>query len=230
MNSELQGRNVVVTGGKGALGQEIVNTLLERGAQCWIPSYEAVSNDDPRQGVHVVGGVDLSNESATQDFFANVPSLWASVHVAGGFAMATLEATTLADFEKMWRMNTVSCFLSCREAVKRMREAQGGGRIVNVAARPAIEPAGGMVAYTTSKAGVASLTECLARELATEAIAVNAIVPAVIDTPANRAAMPNADHDSWPKVTEIAQAAAFLVSPANVTISGALVPVYGKMG
>lgn len=230
MNCELQGRNVVVTGGLGALGQEIVKTLLDGGAQCWIPSYEAVSSDDPREGVHVVGSVDLSDEQATQDFFAKVPSLWASVHVAGGFAMASLEATTLAEFETMWRMNTVSCFLSCREAVKRMRESQKGGRIVNVSARPVLEPAGGMIAYTTSKAGVASITVCLARELAAESITVNAIVPSVMDTPANRAAMPTADHDSWPKTAEIAQAVAFLVSPANTTTSGALVPVFGKMG
>ncbi len=158
-----------------------------------------------------------------------MPSLWASVHVAGGFAMASIGETTFADFERMWRMNTVSCFLSCREAVRRMRESNVGGRIVNVAARPAVEPVGGMISYTTSKAGVASITQCLAKEVAEDGILVNAILPAIMDTPANRSAMPDADHANWPKVGEIAQAISFLLSPDNATTSGALMPVYGRL-
>jgi NAD(P)-dependent dehydrogenase (short-subunit alcohol dehydrogenase family) len=98
---------------------------------------------------------------------------------------------------------------------------------VNVAARPALQPAGGMIAYTTSKAAVASLTECLAAELAGEGILCNAIVPSIIDTPANRASMASADFTKWPKPAELAEAIAFLVSPANRLTSGALVPVYG---
>lgn len=229
MNTELKDRNIVVTGGVGALGHEIVTALLDRGAQCWVPNYHPQSHVDSREGLTVLGGIDLSNELAAHAFYKEVPSLWASVHVAGGFAMSKIESTSLSDFEDMWRMNTVSCFLCCREAVKRMRATGKGGRIVNVSARPALEPAGGMLAYTTSKAGVASITQCLARELAPEGITVNAIVPSVIDTPANREAMPKADHESWPKATEIARAVAFLVSPDSALTSGALLPVYGKM-
>jgi NAD(P)-dependent dehydrogenase (short-subunit alcohol dehydrogenase family) len=125
-------------------------------------------------------------------------------------------------------MNTVTCFLACREAVRAIRKTGGGGRIVNVAARGAVAPTGGMVAYTTAKAGVASLTQSLAHELVAESILVNAVLPSVIDSPANRASMPKADHDAWPKPAELAEAIAFLASPANTLTTGALVPVYGR--
>lgn len=230
MNTNLQNKHVVVTGGTGALGRSVVEHLLSLGAHCWIPCYEEISKEfDGRDRVHQIANVDLAQEDAAKEFFSAPPSLWASIHVAGGFAMAGVCDTTYADFERMWLMNTASCFLSCREAISRMREGTGGGRIVNVAARPAVEPVGGMVAYTTSKAGVASITECLAKEVAADNIAVNAILPAMMDTPANRSAMPDANHDMWPKTADIAEVIGFLVSPANATTSGTLVPVYGKL-
>ncbi len=103
-----------------------------------------------------------------------------------------------------------------------------GGRIVNVAARPAVSPTPGMVAYAVSKAGVASLTTSLAEELADEQIWVNAVLPSVMDTPANRGAMPDADHASWPSVDDVAQTIAFLASPDNAVTRGGLIPVYGR--
>jgi len=230
MSTNLVNKHVIVTGGTGALGSAVVAQILEQGAHVWIPCYEGIDVElDSHERVHQTANVDLSNEAAVKEFFSAMPSLWASVHVAGGFAMAGIAETTFADFERMWLMNTASCFLSCREAVVRMREGNEGGRIVNVAARPAVEPVGGMLAYTTSKAGVASLTLCLAKEVAAEGIAVNAILPAIMDTPGNRKAMPDADHASWPKTDEIAAAIGFLISPANATTSGTLVPVYGKL-
>ena len=230
MSTNLDKRNIIVTGGTGALGRAVVTHLLARGASVWIPCFEGTDPEfDANDRVHQTANVDLSKEDEVKEFFSTVPSLWASIHVAGGFAMAAVAETSLADFERMWLMNTGSCFLSCREAVVRMRESGEGGRIVNVAARPAVEPVGGMLAYTTSKAGVASLTQCLAREVASDGIAVNAILPAIMDTPGNRAAMPDADHASWPKTEEIADAIGFLVSPSNATTSGTLVPVYGKL-
>jgi NAD(P)-dependent dehydrogenase (short-subunit alcohol dehydrogenase family) len=232
MAHSLTDLHIVVSGGAGALGQSIVAQLVAQGAQCWIPCYgneaERLELKSHAQ-VHAIAGVDLTKPDEVDSFFAQMPSLWASIHVAGGFAMASIADTSLDDFEKMWRLNTVSCFLSCQAAVRRIRESGKGGRIVNVSARPALEPAGGMLAYTTSKAGVASLSECLAKEVSSEGILVNAILPAIIDTPANRSAMPDADHAAWPKAAEIAQTVSFLASPDNALTSGALLPVYGKL-
>ena len=180
--------------------------------------------------VHVpdIATVDLSNEAQATAYYAALPPLWASIQLAGGFAMSPLVATSLADFEQQWRMNTVTCFLSCREAVRSMRGSGGGGRIVNVAARPVVAPVPGMAAYVASKAGVAAITQALAAELAGDGILVNAVLPSIIDTPANRAAMPNADHAAWPTPAQLAEAIGFLASPDNALTSGALVPVYGR--
>jgi NAD(P)-dependent dehydrogenase (short-subunit alcohol dehydrogenase family) len=108
--------------------------------------------------------------------------------------------------------------------------ADAGGRIVNVAARPALEwrTGAGMTAYTASKAGVAALTAALAEEVVKAGILVNAVAPSIMDTPANRQAMPKADHTLWPKVEEVAATIAFLASPENRVTRGAVVPVYGK--
>ena len=209
----MQGRHVVVTGGKGALGGAVVALLEARGAIVHVPD---------------IATVDLSDDAAATAYYAALPPLWASIQLAGGFTMAPLTETSLADFEKQWRMNTVTCFLSCREAVRSMRRTGGGGRIVNVAARPVLVPAPGMTAYFASKAGVAAITQALATELLPESILVNAVLPSLMDTPANRAAMPKADHAAWPKPAEVAEAIAFLASPQNALTSGALVPVYGR--
>lgn len=209
----MQGRHIVVTGGNGALGEAVVTWLRMSGAVIHVPD---------------IAVTDLSNEAQTTAYYAQLPPLWASIQLAGGFAMAPLTDTSLADFEKQWRMNAVTCFLACREAVRSIRRGGGGGRIVNVAARPVLAPAGGMTAYVAAKASVAAMTQALAAELAGEGILVNAVVPSIINTPANRAAMPDADHGAWPKPAELASAIGFLVSPDNALTSGALVPVYGR--
>ena len=109
-----------------------------------------------------------------------------------------------------------------------MRNTGEGGRIVNVAAKPALIPVGGMVAYSASKAAVASMTQSLGEELASDGIFVNAIVPSVMDTPANRRGMPDADHRQWPSVAAVASTIAFLLSPSNTATRSGLVPVYGR--
>jgi NAD(P)-dependent dehydrogenase (short-subunit alcohol dehydrogenase family) len=125
-------------------------------------------------------------------------------------------------------MNLVTAFLCSRGAVDAM--TGHGGRIVNVAARPALEPrsGAGMAAYTASKAGVVAFTIALSEEVAKLGILVNAVAPSIMDTPANRAAMPKADHAAWPKVEEVAATILFLASPQNAVTRGAIVPVYGK--
>jgi NAD(P)-dependent dehydrogenase (short-subunit alcohol dehydrogenase family) len=154
--------------------------------------------------------------------------LWASVHTVGGFAAAGLRETSLATIRQQIEMNLVSCMLCCRAAVRAM--SSDGGRIVNVAARPALEwrSGAGMTAYAASKAGVAAFTAALAEEVAKDGILVNAVAPSIMDTPANRQAMPKADHALWPKVEEVAATIAFLASPDNKVTRGAIVPVYGK--
>lgn len=230
MDFDLTDRTVVVTGGTGALGKAVVTRLLSAGARPVVTYRKEAELRDAAYGDPVRSRqLDLADERAVTDFFAGLDDLWASVHLAGAFAMASIVNTSLADFRRMFDTNAVTCFLSCREAVRKMRGGRGaGGRIVNVAARPAVVPAGGMIAYSASKAAVASITQSLAEEVKSDGIFVNAVLPSIMDTPANRAAMPNVDYGSWPKVEQVAETIAFLASPANALTTGALIPVYGR--
>jgi NAD(P)-dependent dehydrogenase (short-subunit alcohol dehydrogenase family) len=228
-------RTVVVTGGTGALGTAVVARLLQDRANVVVPVLERETpHRFPFAGherVTLVHGVELGDERQVVDFYAAVPSLWASIQIAGGFTMAPLTKTSADEFERMWRMNVASCFLCCREAVARMRMRaahEPGGRLVNVAARPALIPTAGMVAYSTAKAGVVALTRALAEELADEEIWVNAIAPSIIDTRANREAMPDADHTRWPKPEALAEQIVGLVSPGNACVRGAVLTAYGR--
>jgi len=239
MGKSFEGLNVVVTGGTGALGSAVVGTLVDRGATCHVPCFDKSELEafelKAHERVEVAEDLDLRNEDDVEGFFNRLPSLWASIHIAGGFAMSPIADTKLADYRKMMDMNATTCFLSCREAVRKIRRANGrkdgvaGGRIVNVSARPALVPAAGLVPYAASKAAVASITQSLGEELAEDGIWVNAVVPSIMDTPANRSGMPTADHDAWPKVDEVAETIAFLASPENATTRGGLIPVYGKV-
>lgn len=229
---EFQDRHVVITGGTGALGAAVVGLLLDAGATCHVPVRDL---KDSRRFAHrghdrvVLAPVpDLTDEAAVAAFYAALPGLWASIHVAGGFAMAPIGDTDKARLQQQLDTNFVSAFLCCRAAVAAI--GQGGGRIVNVAARPALEwrQGAGMTAYTASKAALAALTVALAQEVAGQGILVNAVAPSIMDTPANRAAMPKADHAAWPKVEEVAATILHLASPTNQVGRGAIVPVYGK--
>ena len=233
-------RHVVVTGGTGILGTAVVGRLLELGATCHIPNF----NIDELKGyrhrknrrVSIVEGVDLSYQGAVDSYYEDLPRLWGSIHLAGGFAMAPIELTGTGEFLAMMSTNALSCYLCCLAALENMRagrKASGrsnGGRIVNVTARPALEPrtGAGMVLYTAAKAAVAAITQSVAEEVAAEGIWVNAIAPSTLNTPANRMAMPDADHKSWVTVSEVAETVAFLASPENSSTRGAIVTVYGK--
>ncbi|MCP5366784.1 MAG: SDR family NAD(P)-dependent oxidoreductase [Hyphomicrobiales bacterium] len=242
---EFENRHVVVTGGTGALGTAVARRLLAAGATCHIPNLDPGELDRfPLAGhdrVRVVSGVDLTDEAGVAGFYGGLPGLWASIHIAGGFAMAPLAETSKADFLAQMNMNALTCFLCCRAAVANMTAgggageggngSEGGGRLVNVAARPALEPrqGAGMAAYTASKAAVAALTQCLGEELAGAGIWVNAVAPSILDTPANRAAMPGADHAAWPSVDAVAATIVHLASPDNGAARSAVVPVYGRV-
>jgi NAD(P)-dependent dehydrogenase (short-subunit alcohol dehydrogenase family) len=227
---DFNNRLVIVTGGTGALGSAVVTALLDAGARCRIPVIEDTPPQtfDGDKRVSFVAGCDLSDEADVARLYDGVQDLWASIHIAGGFAMSPAADTDKAALMHMLNMNLVSCHLCCRAALGAMGER--GGRIVNVGARPALEPrsGAGKVAYAASKAGVVALTQALAEELAPTGTLVNAVVPAIIDTPANRAAMPDADHGQWPSPADIAATILFLASPANRVTSGAVVPVYGR--
>lgn len=231
MTSEFNGRHVVITGATGALGRAVVKELHKAGAVCQLPCYESSLPDDlgwaDEDRIIPTLGVDITDASAVEAYYDQLPPIWASVNLVGGFSMAPIAETTVANLQAMWTLNTVTCFACCRAAVLSMRKAGVGGRILNVTARPALQPAAGMIAYTVAKAGVAALTRALATELHADKILVNAIVPSIIDTQVNREAMPEADFGDWPKAEQVAESIRFLVSPQNQLTSGSLVPVYG---
>ena len=223
------GRRVVATGGGGFLGMAVVRALLEQGAEVHVP---AVSGSDEKRlseldhaMLRVSPKVDLTDEAKTIAFYDSVPGpLWASLHIAGGFVWGPLAEAPVEALEQMIALNLRTCWLCCREAAKRMDE----GRIVNVAAKPTLVPSANVATYAATKAAVVGLTLALDEELHERGVFVNAIAPSIMDTPTNRAAMPNADFDAWPKVDEVAATMVFLASPANKTTRGAIVPVYGR--
>lgn len=239
MNYNFDNQHIIITGGAGSLGIAAVQLILDSGAFCSVPCFnEEEQNrfdlaDHPK--VFAKAGIDLTDEEQTQSFYGEAIDqqgpLWGSIHAAGGFGIGKIENTSLADFNKQFQTNTVTCYNSCRAAVQWMRNSDySGGRIVNIAARPALEPrqGKGMSAYTISKAGVATLTQSLAAELVDEDILINALAPSIIDTPQNRSAMPDANFNDWPKPDQLAQQIAYLVSAENEVTRGGIIPVYGK--
>ena len=227
---DFHNRTVIVTGGTGALGSAVVGALLAAGARCRVPYViDAEAAAFPyADRVGLIGPCDLTAEADVARLYNDVPDLWASIHIAGGFAMGSVAETDKAGMMHMLNMNFVSCYLCCRAAVRGF--GTGGGRIVNVAARPGLEPrlGAGMAPYAASKAAVAAFTRALAAEVAGQGVLVNAIAPSIIDTPVNRAAMPKADHAAWPKPDEIAATIVFLASPDNRVTTGGVVPVSGQ--
>lgn len=230
---DFRDRHVIVTGGTGALGVAVVGALLEAGASCHVPcTSDGKAQAFPHRAhpqLRLVTPGSLSDEAAVGRLFDGVPNLWASIHLVGGFAAKPIVETDKSALMRQVDMNFVTCFLCCRAAVQAMSRT-GGGRIVNVAARPALEPrtGGGMVAYAASKAAVAALTAALSEEVAKQDILVNAVAPSIMDTRSNRISMPKANFDNWPKTEEVARTILFLASPENKVTRGGVVPVYGR--
>lgn len=234
METGFAGKTVVVTGGTGALGAAVLAKLLDEGAVCHVPTSHAATPKDfvlaGHDRVKLVPDVDLGDAKSVDAFYASVPGIWASIHCAGAFAMSPIGEADAKVFDDMIDANAKTAFLCCRAAARSMLASGTAGRIVNVTARGGLDPrkGAGMSAYTASKAAVAAMTVALAEELKGEGILVNAVAPSTLDTPANRKAMAKADFSKWVSLEAAAEAIAHLASPKNATISGALVPLYGR--
>ncbi len=229
---DFRDRHVVITGGAGALGTAVVEALIGAGAICHVPCFDEADAQRFRLRGHkqVILSVtgNLADENNIGRLYGGIAPLWASIHLAGGFAAGPLAKASVESLLQQINMNFISCLLCCRGAVNSM--GGNGGRIVNVAARAGLEwrSGAGMAAYAASKAAVAALTVALAEEVAKDGILVNAVAPSIMDTPANRNAMPKADYALWPKVEEVAATILFLASPENRVTRGGVVSVYGK--
>jgi NAD(P)-dependent dehydrogenase (short-subunit alcohol dehydrogenase family) len=218
------GRAVVVFGAAGALGSGLASAFAAAGASVTGADRHVPDASRRLEGVRYEAVSVLDDESLSA-FFGAGPPPWAVVNTVGGFApQSPLAALDAAELTGQLELNLVSAALVTKHALVSMSEA-GAGRIVHTASRAGVVTAGSGFAYSVSKAGVLHLVKMAAEETKGTGITVNCVVPSIIDTPANRAAMPGADHASWPKVADIAQAYLFLASPGAHLVSGAAVPV-----
>jgi len=219
---------VLVAGGTGFLGSAVVSELIEaRHDVCatWIVESERERIASPQ--VTLVQA-DLFDADAVQAAVDAVPELDAVVNLVGGFADGQLvHETDPAEFDRLMRLNLTPLFLLARAAMPRLVE-RGGGAFVGVSARTALRPYPGAAAYATAKAAVLALIQALDVEYRKEGVRCNAILPSVIDTPANRESQPDADHSKWVQPAEIARVVRFLVSDDAAVTSGAAIPVYGR--
>ena len=220
-------RSIIVTGGFGVLGQAVAEAFAAAGDQVARIDFVPTPHS-PLAGALDVGGVDLTDAAATQAALDKVAvahgGIDVLVNVAGGFVWETLEEGSIATWAKMQAMNLLSNATITQLALPQLKQSDAG-RVVSIGAGAALKAGAGMGAYAASKSGVHRLTEALAEELAGTSVTVNAILPSIIDTPTNRADMPDADMSTWVSPAAVADVILFLASPAARSISGALIPV-----
>jgi NAD(P)-dependent dehydrogenase (short-subunit alcohol dehydrogenase family) len=223
-DTDIAGRTVLVVGAAGALGAGLVSAFTAAGAAVTGVD-RALPAADRRLDGASYQAVDVLDDAELGELLDSGPPPWAVLNTVGGFAphapLADLDPAVLTG---QLELNLVSAALVTRHALRRMSTA-GEGRIVHTASRAALATKGAGFAYSVSKLGVLHLVSMAADETRGTGITVNCVVPSIIDTPANREAMPDADHASWPQVTDIAPAYLFLASPAARLVSGAAVPV-----
>lgn len=229
----MQGRAVVVTGAFGALGQAVVKAAREAGFRIAAIDHTSHAEENALVGPdgHAEGGVDLSDSAAAGAAMARAKAklgrIDALVNIAGAFRWETLAEGKPETWEFLFRVNVLSAANASRAALPFLTES-GGGAIVNIGAGAALKAGAGMGAYAASKSGVHRLTESLAEELKGQ-VTVNAILPSTIDTPANRKDMPDADFSKWVTPQEIADVILFLISDKARGVTGALLPVSGRV-
>jgi NAD(P)-dependent dehydrogenase (short-subunit alcohol dehydrogenase family) len=221
---------VIVTGGLGVLGRSVGAELAARGAR--VALVDRAAHAEVAGVDLVVGSVDLGEPASAAAAFAQVAQalggIDAIVNVAGGFQWETLEGGSIDTWDRMYAMNLRTAVIACREVLPYLLR-QPSGRIVNVGALAANKASAGMGAYAASKAGVARLTESLAEELKDRGINVNAVLPSILDTPANRADMPDADVARWVSTQSLSGVIAFLLSDDASAVTGACLPVAGRV-
>ncbi|MDJ0839185.1 MAG: SDR family NAD(P)-dependent oxidoreductase [Acidobacteriota bacterium] len=227
-----QGKNVIVTGGTGALGRAVCEVFLKGGARVHtsyivageLDNLPDVMRDNPDC---TYTKVELTDESAVKQWFQAFGAPDILVNVAGGFAMSSIADTDYEGWKHMFTMNLDTCFIASREALRRM-DKHKQGRIINVAAYAAARALPGMGPYTASKNAVMHLTQVMAEETLQDDITVNAVMPTIMDTPANRSAMPQENFSAWVPVENVAATVAFLAQDESWHITGACIPTRGK--
>lgn len=238
MAATLSGKVVLITGGTGALGQAVTLAVLHAGARA-VVTYRNKAHADALRSELADRGltcdleqVDVTDSAAVARLvdwlLARHGRLDGLVHLVGGY-LGGIPVAELSDqdWEQQMLLNLRSTFVCCRAVVPQMIR-QRAGRIVTVSSRAAVRPGPGSAAYNVSKAGVIVLTETLAEEVKREGVTVNCILPSIIDTPANRQAMPRADFARWVTPAQIAELIVFLLSDAAAAITGAAIPIYGQ--
>jgi NAD(P)-dependent dehydrogenase (short-subunit alcohol dehydrogenase family) len=226
----MDGKVIVITGALGALGKVVAETALARGAR--MAGVDHATSQSPATGTRIeLGGVDLSDaaqaKKAIDAVAAHFGRIDALVNIAGAFAFETVAEGDPTTWQRMFALNVLTALNASRSAIPHLL-ASDAGRIINVGAIGALQAASGMGAYAASKSGVHRLTEALAAELKGK-VTVNAVLPSVIDTAANRASMPKADFSKWVTPQELANVILFLASDEASAVTGALLPVGGRV-
>jgi NAD(P)-dependent dehydrogenase (short-subunit alcohol dehydrogenase family) len=232
----MNGKTIVVTGGFGALGSGVAAAAIDRGASVAVldvaPSAPRGLTDQLGPKALLIGGVDLSSPEGAQKAMgavkANFGRLDALLNIAGGFQWEPVEDGKAESWDRMFALNLKTALNACKAALPYLLES-GAGRIVNVGAQSALHAAAGMGPYAASKSAVHRLTEALANELKLKGVTVNAVLPSTIDTPANRRDMPEADFDRWVSPADLAAVILFLASDEAKAVTGALIPVSGRV-
>jgi NAD(P)-dependent dehydrogenase (short-subunit alcohol dehydrogenase family) len=220
-------RTVIVLGATGGLGRAVTERFRDDGASVMAFDARIPAAEHRLDRVSYLA-VDALDETSVSAAFARVPHAAAVVNLIGGYAPPqALSALDVGVLRQQFELNLVTAAIVTKHAMP-MLAARGGGAIVHVSSRVAVEKWENAFSYSVGKLGVVRLVETAAAEGREDGVRVNCILPSIIDTPANRAALPNAMHDRWPKPSELAAVLAFLVSDDAVLISGAAIPVYGR--